>query len=636
MSKDSRENKYCNDPFQPSRLKTREVFIGNIAIGANHPIRIQSMTNTLTSDTIASVRQCIRIIEKGADFVRLTAVNVREAENLANIKNELRNRGYSTPLIADVHFNPKVAETAAKIVEKIRINPGNFASSGENGILSIRKNLIPLIRICKNYGTAMRIGVNHGSLSNRILEKYGDTPEGMVESAIEYLQICQEEDFHQLVFSMKSSNTRVMVQSHRLFVSKMMQLGEIYPLHLGVTEAGEGEDGRIKSAVGIGTLLADGIGDTIRISLTEDPEEEIPVGQKLVAYFENKKAILKADPKIIYPIKPFQYKKRPSTESINIGGANVPVVISNLENNLNINWSDFGFTYIPNSKSWQKSDRSPDYLFFGSTVPLISLPEGTKGLLSAKVWQNLVEFQEKIFPVFTIEEYFVSEKKSNSLNFITIPANQELTPFIQELKKDQTIVLVLDGSGNTAFYDKRAIISRLIKENILVPVILKQTYNFDDPEKQILASASDLGGLFIDGLGDGIWIETNDCLPPEQSVSLAFGILQASRVRTSKTEFISCPSCGRTLFDIQEITAKIRQKTQHLKGLKIGVMGCIVNGPGEMADADYGYVGSGKGKISLYKNKDVIKKNIPTETAVEELIQLIKENGDWVNPANEK
>lgn len=632
MSKDRGENIYCNNPFQPSRLKTREVFIGNVPMGSMHPVRIQSMTNTPTGDTIASVEQCIRIIEKGADYVRLTAANIQEAENLANIKKELRTRGYSTPLIADVHFNPKVAEISARIVEKIRINPGNFVSSHDSGKPSIRGKLVPLINICKEFETAMRIGVNHGSLSNRILQEYGDTPAGMVESAMEYLEICQEENFHQLIFSMKSSNTRVMVQVYRLLVSRMLQLGDVYPLHLGVTEAGDGEDGRIKSAVGIGTLMADGLGDTIRISLTEDPEVEIPVGQKLVTYYDYNNSKNKADNKIDYPIDPFQYNKRKTHEVENIGGNNVPVVVINLESVSEINWSDLGFTYNSNSDTWHKSDASPDYLFFGSSSSPNQLPEGSIGLVNIDLWRSQARYWEQFYPVFTIEDFKGIEDKSSVLNFIKTSSIKEFSQFLKENIDNKTIVFILNSKRLSALHDYRTVFSELIHKGSQIPVILTQDSRLSNPEEQLLVSASTLGGLLLDGLGDGIWVENTDNTRVTSTISLAFGILQASRVRTSKTEYISCPSCGRTLFDIQEITADIKRKTNHLKGLKIGIMGCIVNGPGEMADADYGYVGSGKGKISLYKNKDVVKKNIPAEVAVKELIQLIKENGDWVEP----
>ncbi len=632
MSKDRGENIYCNNPFQPSRLKTREVFIGNVPMGSMHPVRIQSMTNTPTGDTIASVEQCIRIIEKGADYVRLTAANIQEAENLANIKKELRTKGYSTPLIADVHFNPRVAETSARIVEKIRINPGNFVSSHDKGKPSIREKLVPLINICKEYGTAMRIGVNHGSLSKRILQEYGDTPTGMVESAMEYLEICREENFHQLIFSMKSSNTLVMVQAYRLLVSKMLQLGDVYPLHLGVTEAGDGEDGRIKSAVGIGTLMADGLGDTIRVSLTEDPEEEIPVGQKLVAYYDYNNSANKVDNKIDFPVDPFQYNKRKTHEVENIGGNKVPVVIINLESVLEIDWSDLGFNYNSISDTWHKSDASPDYLFFGSSPPPEHLPSCSIGLVNIDLWGSQAKYREQFYPVFTIEEFKGIEDKSSVLNFIKVSSKSELSQFLRENIENKTIVLILNSKQLYALHEYRAVFSELIHKGSQIPVILTQDSRLSDSEEQMLVSAFTLGGLSLDGLGDGIWIEKTNKTEVSSTISLAFGILQASRVRTSKTEYISCPSCGRTLFDILEITAKIKQKTRHLKGLKIGIMGCIVNGPGEMADADYGYVGSGKGKISLYKNKNVVKKSIPAEVAVEELIQLIKENGDWVEP----
>lgn len=631
MTKFTDKNIYCNDPFHPSRMLTREVQVGVVKIGGRNPVRIQSMTNTSTLDTGSSVEQCIRIIKNGAELVRLTAINIREAENLAKIKNELRKRGFNTPLVADVHFNPKVAETAARIVEKIRINPGNFVPAAfDIGMDSIRERLVPLINICKEYGTAMRIGVNHGSLSKRILEQYGDNPDGMVRAAMEYLQVCREEDFHQIIFSMKSSNTRVMVQAYRLLFHEMIQTGTIYPLHLGVTEAGEGEDGRIKSAVGIGTLMADGIGDTIRISLTEDPETEVPVGKKLIGHFDNLHFAGLRVKKTGNPLHPFRYQKRITNPVLNIGGDHVPVVIADVSGSrlMKKDMNNFGFTFNKVHSSSDKGDLSPDCFYLGDEVISLTLPEGVYGLLNSHVWKKSLE-KNKIYPVFSPGEYLAASEKSGTMNFVMIRTNGEPEELTAHLN-DSTLVLIFESTGPHAFHDQRKFSAQLIKKGQKAPVIFKRNYPVNDPEELQLVSAADLGGLFVDGLGDGIWINANNLLQSPALLSLSFGILQASRVRISKTEYISCPSCGRTLFDIQKITARIREKTKHLKGLKIGIMGCIVNGPGEMADADYGYVGSGPGKITLYKNFTPVKKNLPVETAVEELIQLIKENGDWV------
>ncbi len=632
MRKFTDRNIYCYDPFRPKRLLTNKVSIGHVIIGAGNPVRIQSMTNTSTLDTEASVEQCIRIIENGADLVRLTAINKREAENLANIKNELRKRGFNTPLVADVHFNPKVAETAAKIVEKIRINPGNFIPAAfDKGMDSIRERLVPLISICREFGTAMRIGVNHGSLSKRILEKYGDTPEGMVRAAMEYLQVCREQNFHQIIFSMKSSNTRVMVQAYRLLYHEMIGMGDIYPLHLGVTEAGEGEDGRIKSAVGIGTLLADGLGDTIRISLTEDPEKEVPVGKKLALYYDKMQSAALPVKETESPLLPFSYQKRKTNPVRNIGGKYVPVVISDVsgadfqERDL----GKFGFTFNKMDKTMEKGDLSPDCFYFGKNTISFSLPEGVCGMLDAGIWEKPLE-KNQIYPVFSLDEYLNAEGKSDVLNFVMIKTKGGSVSIPLQMHKDSTLVFIFESTGAYPFHDQRKFAVDLIKSGLFSPVIFTNKYSVNDLEELQLRSAADFGGVFIDGLADGIWIHANNLIQTHELLSLSFGILQASRVRISKTEYISCPSCGRTLFDIQKITAKIREKTNHLKGLKIGVMGCIVNGPGEMADADYGYVGSGPGKITLYKNFTPVKKNLPVEKAVEELIQLIKENGDWV------
>ncbi len=635
MPKKWSENIYCNHPFKPSRLQTREVSVGSLLIGSAHPLRIQSMTNTPTMDTGSSVRQCIRIIDAGADLVRLTSRNIAEAENLANIKKELRDCGYHTPLIADIHFNPRVAETAARIVEKIRINPGNYISKtdgNKRGI--IEKSLKPLITICKDHHTAMRIGVNHGSLSERILKQFGDTPRGMVESALEYLRVCQDQDFHQVVFSMKSSNTLVMIRAYRLLVHKMLEQGIVYPLHLGVTEAGEGEDGRLKSAVGIGSLLADGIGDTIRVSLTEDPEFEIPVAGKLAALFQELKSNKPDTGDLHYPVDPFEYQKRLSDPVLNIGGTSLPVVIADCSGSGNRGGDLLDLAgYVTNSQTGYREpgDRTADYLYFGNTPPSFALPDSARGILEAEAWKK-DPVNIWYFPVFSLEDFLLTGIKSDVLNFIKIKTEGDITEDVQICSQDPTAVYILEGTKTTDFHFWRSFFAGLIREQIHTPVILKACLPAADPESLQLEGSVMFGGLFADGLGDGAWLTSSGATGCGLLTASCFGILQASRVRTTRTEFISCPSCGRTLFNILEATSRIRKKTGHLKGLKIGIMGCIVNGPGEMADADYGYVGSGPGKVNIYKARKIIRRNVSSEVAVEELIKVIKENGDWMDP----
>lgn len=632
--------KYCNSLTSYSRFRTREVMVGNLGIGGDNPIRVQSMTTTDTMDTEATVAQSIRMIEAGCELVRITAPSLKEAENLANIKAELRKRGYDTPLCADIHFTPNAAEIAATIVEKVRVNPGNYADkkkfetieytdeSYQAELNRIRERFIPLVELCKKHGTAMRIGTNHGSLSDRILSRYGDTPLGMVESAMEFLRICREFDFHNIVLSMKASNTQVMVQAYRLLVATMMENDMNYPLHLGVTEAGEGEDGRIKSAVGIGTLLEDGLGDTVRVSLTEDPEFEIPVAQALVARYENRTRTQDIESYSEYPIDPFQHAKRTTTTALNIGGENVPRVIADLSTKEEIvpaNLFAFGYHYSVESDKWNLSDLACDFLYVGDKQLNFEIP-GTLGIIQhANDWNAN---RERHYPFFDKQGYLNTTKHSDVLNFISVQLSDLDDEFLSKLKVDSTAVLVLTSSQSNPMQELRKGITKLMEHGIETPVIIKTDYSLDENAFQLYA-ATDLGGLLIDGLGDGCWI-TNSQIPNRTLNSTAFGILQAARARTSKTEYISCPSCGRTLFDLQETTAKIRNRTDHLKGVKIGIMGCIVNGPGEMADADYGYVGTGKGKITLYKGQEVVRRNIPSEEALEALEDLIKEHGDWV------
>lgn len=608
--------------FQYKRFKTRTVKVGNIEMGGENPIRIQSMTSTNTLNTNDTIQQSLRIFRAGGELVRITAQGEREAENLEKIKKGIREEGFNNPLAADIHFNPKAAFAAAKRVEKVRINPGNFVDKRadftkveftdeeyKNELLKIEEKLLPLLKICKENNTALRIGVNHGSLSDRIMSRYGDTPNGMVESAMEFLRICVREDFLNLVVSLKSSNTRVMVQANRLMHTIMHSEEMNFPLHLGVTEAGEGEDGRIKSAVGIGTLLADGIGDTIRVSLTEAPENEIPVAQKLVNYFKER-----TEHKEIKPVNPItinflEYIKRQSNSILNVGGDQVPIVIS---------------TYGSNS------DLKPEFIYLGDRFA-VSIPNSESNyIINEEVWEKQVFKNENVFPLYSsFNNFYLSDHKSPRLNFLKINCTDLNDENLLKIKSRKNLVLIFETTNKNGFADQRAAFLKLINGNSQNPVIIKRSYKENILEDLQIKASSDIGGLFLDGLGDGIWIENSGKIDEQEIINTSFGILQASRVRTSKTEYISCPGCGRTLFDLQKTTKEIRSRTSHLKNLKIGIMGCIVNGPGEMADADYGYVGAGPGKITLYKNKEVVKKNIPEENAVEELIQLIKDSGDW-------
>lgn len=638
---------YCNSLTEYSRYQTRTVKVGNVLIGGGNPIVVQSMTTTDTLDTMKTVEQSIRMIEAGCQLVRITAPSIKEAENLANIKNELRKRGYDTPLVADIHFTPNAAEIAAQIVEKVRVNPGNYADRKKFESIEyndetyraelerIRQRFTPLVKICKQHGTAMRIGTNHGSLSDRIMSRYGDTPLGMVESALEFVRICRENEFHEIVLSMKASNTLVMVQAYRLLIKKMKEEGMNYPLHLGVTEAGEGEDGRIKSAVGIGTLLEDGIGDTIRVSLTEDPEFEIPVAKALAERYNLRREKQKAIPEIKnYPVNPYEHNKRITNEVLNIGGNKVPVVIVSLNGKDKItpaNFFTFGYNYSVPLDKWNISEQACDYIYAGNTNVDFETP-GTLGIINDYHTWSLIPRsspKERKFPLFSVEEYLSAEKKSPVLNFVLCHISQFSELFIEKIKMDKTVVLIIETANEHAMAEQRRMIAELINTNCAAPTIIKRTYSAVDKNRFQLYASTDAGALLIDGLADGVWFEAEN-ISAKTITATSFGILQAARTRISKTEYISCPSCGRTLFDLQETTAKIRSRTNHLKGVKIGIMGCIVNGPGEMADADYGYVGTGIGKITLYKGKEVVKRNVPSENALDELIELIRQHGDWV------
>ncbi|MGA1198117.1 MAG: (E)-4-hydroxy-3-methylbut-2-enyl-diphosphate synthase [Candidatus Latescibacterota bacterium] len=632
-------DKYCNSLTEYSRFQTREVYIGDVPLGGNNPIRVQSMTTTDTMDTEGTVAQSIRMIEAGCEYVRITAPSKNEAANLENIKRELRSRGYHAPLVADIHYTPNAAEIAARIVEKVRVNPGNYADKKKFQIIEysdaqyteeldrIRQKFTPLVNICKEYGTAMRIGTNHGSLSDRIMSRYGDTPLGMVESALEFARICEDLDYHNLVFSMKASNPQVMVQAYRLLVHKMLAENMNYPLHLGVTEAGDGEDGRIKSAVGIGTLLEDGLGDTIRVSLTEEPEAEIPVAQALVARYSNRHDHATIPPIKNNPIDPFSYTRRETSLTDKLGGNQVPIVIATPQTPITpSSLKPFGYTYDATLDKWHIGDMAVDYVYVGDQSLNFELPGTLQVIQNASAWEK----NPIGLPLFSTQTYQTALNKSEHINFMQVQPPEINTCLIESITQDPTAVLILSTTNTHAMPELRRAFFLLAEYNCKNPVVIHSTY-MQTEDAFMLYAATDAGALFTDGLGDGIWLES-----PHTDANIinrtAFGILQATRTRISKTEYISCPSCGRTLFDLQETTALIRNRTTHLKGVKIGIMGCIVNGPGEMADADYGYVGSGPGKITLYKGKEVIKRNIPTQGAVDELINLIRDGGDWVDP----
>lgn len=669
---------YSPSLTQYQRLITREVNIGGLLLGNGHPIRIQTMTTTDTMDTMATVEQSIRCIEAGSEMIRITAPSRKEAENLLHIKSELRKRGYHTPIIADIHFTPNAAEIAARIIEKVRVNPGNYvdkkkfeqieytdAEYGEE-IERIRERFTPLVRICRENGTAMRIGTNHGSLSDRIMSRYGDTPVGMVESAMEFLRIARDESYHNIVLSMKSSNPQVMVQAYRLLVASMQdEFGELYPLHLGVTEAGDGEDGRIKSAVGICTLLEDGIGDTIRVSLTEDPEFEIPVCRDIVKrYSTNQPENAPAPGRLPHqvpaidqlPYSPFAYKRRNSFAVGNIGGGQVPVVIADLSRVEQISpehLRSVGYHYDAATDKWNIADAAADYIFTGHQLLLFQLPGTLRVIVYPETWLEAAD-RSKYLPIYSDKGYAEALHRSDQINFVMVDCFSDATSvndftWLDSWAHDPTVVVCLSSTNRNAMQSVRRMCMELMNRNIENPVVLITDSGWQTPDEHLIHFAAETGSLLLDGMGDGISLGYNNRARMENlqtqgrtylpvndiyqfTNNTAFSILQATRTRISKTEYISCPSCGRTLFDLQETTAKIRAVTHHLKGVKIAIMGCIVNGPGEMADADFGYVGSGPGKITLYKGKEVVKRNVNSEVAVDELIELLKENGAWVSP----
>lgn len=631
---------YCNSQTTYSRWKTREVQIGDVPMGGDNPIRIQSMTTIDTMDTMGSVEQTIRMVDAGCEYVRITAPSIKEANNLANIKQELRDRGYHVPLVADIHFTPNAAEVAARIVEKVRVNPGNYADKKKFDQLSytdseyqaeldrIYKKFKPLVNICKEYGTAMRIGTNHGSLSDRIMSHYGDTPEGMVESAMEFIRICEDLNYYNLCISMKSSNPQVMVRAYRLLVEKMISENMNYPLHLGVTEAGDGEDGRVKSAVGIGTLLEDGLGDTVRVSLTEEPEKEAPVAIALVNRYTKRQHDFNTS--VIPPILKLTDNNSPTpyiSKEVNtfIGGSLVPRVVVDISRQ-NLKDAGFlsqaGYRYDMLLDKYHMGEQSVDFVYLGDQLPSFNMPANLKQLYNYNTWKN-IQNKANIHPLFTLEEFNQANEKDASLNIVKIKNEDLVTSLFETLPLDKTIVFLLETTAVHGMAEQRQFFKNLQEIGLDNPVIIKRTYeavafsgpigDFMNPEEPIsklqLYAATDLGALLIDGFGSGVWIDS-PATPLDKIVSLSFGILQATRSRISKTEYISCPSCGRTLFDLQETTQMIRNRTNHLKGLKIGIMGCIVNGPGEMADADYGYVGAGPDKITLYRGQEVVKKNV--------------------------
>jgi len=651
------------------RLQTVEVKIGDLLLGNGNPIRVQTMTTTDTMNTIATVEQAIRCIDAGAELVRITAPSKNEAHNLLEIKNELRKRGYTTPLVADIHFTPNAAEIAARIIEKVRVNPGNYADKKNFKFIEytdaayveeidrIRERFTPLVKICKEYGTAMRIGTNHGSLSDRIMSRYGDSAMGMVESAMEFLRVARDESYHNIVLSMKSSNPLVMVQAYRLLIDTMQnEFGICYPLHLGVTEAGDGEDGRIKSAIGIGTLLEDGIGDTIRVSLTEDPEFEIPVCKDLVNRYAKNDSSSQVPliEKLSY--SPFEYKRRESIAIENIGARQVPVVIADLSRVDKIvpdNLQSIGYTYDVETDKWAISDAAADYVYTGGKKIDFALPGTLKNIVWSSIWDNS---NETYFPIFELEEFLNAKTKSSRINFVVVDcySNQNQleneSNLLCEIAADKTVVFCLKSGNANAMQSVRRKFIEFADLGIANPVILMTNSSLNTPDEHLIHFATETGALLLDGMGDGIClgfkgeqhvdngqVKGRTYLPVKDvyqfTNNTAFSILQATRTRISKTEYISCPSCGRTLFDLQETTAKIRSVTNHLKGVKIAIMGCIVNGPGEMADADFGYVGSGPGKITLYRGKEVVKKSVDSDIAVEELVQLLKDSDAWVEPS---
>lgn len=644
---------YCDSLTTYRRRETIEVRIGDLGMGSMHPIRLQSMTTTNTMDTEATIAQSIRMIDAGCELVRITAPSIREAKNLEAIRKGLRERGYTTPLVADIHFTPNAAEIAARVVEKVRINPGNYVDKKNFAVIEyddasyaaeldrIRNRFVPLVRICKEYGTAMRIGTNHGSLSDRIVNRYGDSPAGMVESALEFLRIADGEGYDNIVLSMKSSNPLVMVQAYRLLVSRLRTEGlRPYPLHLGVTEAGDGEDGRVKSAVGIGTLLEDGLGDTIRVSLTEEPEAELPVAAALARRYGNAADGIVAKAADITPstfaIPRESYVRRPARTVANVGHDFVPRVIADVSAGDIATMEDLaplGHLYDPVPDKWSMTDQGCDYIYSGASPVPFMMPNGVREILDADVWATQNDNFYKV-PLHRAANYAGSGIRHSVINMILCDADIVPEGFLDAIATDPTAVVLAESRSARPMPSLRSFVQRLVERNITVPVILRRQCEETTDDELQLYSATDLGGLLVDGYGDGVMLSGSGNDDLGACNRLAFGILQAARTRMTKTEYISCPSCGRTLFDLQETTQMIREKTDHLKGIKIGIMGCIVNGPGEMADADYGYVGSGPDRITLYRGQEIVRRNVPSAEAVAALIDIIKSDDRWLEPMN--
>lgn len=634
-----------NIPYSISkhqRLKTITVNVGNLKIGSEAAITIQSMCNTPTTNVEKSIHQAIQIIEAGGELIRYTVRHQEDLEGLKQISSALKSKGYTTPLVADIHFNAKLAKESAAIVEKVRINPGNFVDKRakfvnenftdeewNNELLRVEEELKQLIDICKTHKTALRIGINHGSLSDRIMSRYGNTIEGMVESAMEFLRICKKLDFQQVVISMKSSNVKIMVQAYRKIIAAMQSEQMSYPLHLGVTEAGDGLAARIKSAAGTGALLADGIGDTIRVSLTENPVNEIPVAKQIIDYFTLRPQMpIKIPDKVIY--NPFEYKKRTSISKAAIN-KDIPSVVIDMRSAQAItkeNITQLGYKQA--NEKWIPTKRAAEYLFVKTKNIETALPENLTLLYEA---DDAEKPHNRALPVLTRAQYVQLHKLLRLKEKWVYMRNEELTSdMIEILKKDEHLVIILETTHANGVADQRAFFLNMRMNNLLHPVIIKRNYIDDTNEAIAIKAASDVAPLFIDGFGEGIWLSNPFMTDIEKLHEISFEILQAARARSSATDFIACPSCGRTQFDIETVLKEIKIKTSHLYHLKIAVMGCIVNGPGEMADADYGYVGSAPDKVALYKGKEAIKKNIPASNAVDELILLIKENGDWIEP----
>lgn len=637
------------------RRTTVDVAIGDLFMGSNFPIRIQSMTTTNTMDTQATIDQSIRMIDAGCELVRITAPSMREAKNLEHIRNGLRERGYTTPLVADIHFTPNAAEIAARIVEKVRVNPGNYVDKKSFAVIEyddasyaaelhrIRERFTPLVRICKEYGTAMRIGTNHGSLSDRIVNRYGDSPVGMVESALEFLRIAEDEHYFNIVLSMKSSNTLVMVQAYRLLVARLHEEGlKPYPLHLGVTEAGDGEDGRVKSAVGIGALLEDGLGDTIRVSLTEAPEAEIPVARALAQRYEARiEAAGSIETSNATPLYPHAYHRRQTHAVATFGHDFVPRVIADLSTAAIVSMEDMhciGHTYDAGTDKWLMSDQGCDYIYTGARPLPFMAPNGVREIVDVDVWRSIENNFYKV-PLMSATDYMhaiaTPERSLHSVvNVVRLSPSDATAAVLATIQTDSTVVLLVHTDNAQWMSTLRMFITSLRLASITIPVIIERRCEESDADTLQLYASTDVGGLLVEGYGDGVMLRSAHQQPSPENLAalnrLSFGILQAARTRMTKTEYISCPSCGRTLFDLEETTALIRAQTDHLKGVKIGIMGCIVNGPGEMADADYGYVGSGPDRITLYRGQDIVRRNIPAAEAVESLINIIRNDDRWI------